>query len=258
MPGPVPGGAGGGRGRRAWSCGHCARNREQWQETRAVLLTIGGPRRGMHGAKTRAVLSDPTKETPRCTHRPTPRHRHPTPLPPATSSRAGSPASLQPAIVPPDPARASASGARASCGCGAAPAASGARSRSTSSTHEGRRYLVAPRGDTQWVRNLRVAGSGELRVGRRVEAFRATEIDDEDKVDILRGVPAALEDGSRRVLRGRRPRRDRRRAARDRRPAPGFPGRRRGISRARAPRVEIARRHDPAATAVGFRPHRGR
>jgi deazaflavin-dependent oxidoreductase (nitroreductase family) len=47
-------------------------------------------------------------------------------------------------------------------------------------------YLVAPRGQTQWVRNLRVAGSGELRVGRRVDAFRATELGDDDKVDVLR------------------------------------------------------------------------
>ena len=51
---------------------------------------------------------------------------------------------------------------------------------------DGQRYLVAPRGVTQWVRNLRAAESGELRVGRRVEAFRATEIDDDDKVAILR------------------------------------------------------------------------
>ena len=52
--------------------------------------------------------------------------------------------------------------------------------------HDGRRYLVAPRGDTQWVRNLRVAETGELRVGRRVVAFRATEIADTDKVTVLR------------------------------------------------------------------------
>ena len=36
--------------------------------------------------------------------------------------------------------------------------------------HDGRRYLVAPRGETQWVRNLRAAGTGELRVGRRAES----------------------------------------------------------------------------------------
>ena len=52
--------------------------------------------------------------------------------------------------------------------------------------HDGERFLVAPRGHTQWVRNLRVAGGGELRLGRRTEAFRATEVDDRDKVDILR------------------------------------------------------------------------
>jgi deazaflavin-dependent oxidoreductase (nitroreductase family) len=52
--------------------------------------------------------------------------------------------------------------------------------------HGGRRYLVAPRGRTQWVRNLEAAGSGELRVGRRVETFRATPVADADKVDILR------------------------------------------------------------------------
>jgi deazaflavin-dependent oxidoreductase (nitroreductase family) len=51
---------------------------------------------------------------------------------------------------------------------------------------ETHRYLVAPRGETQWVRNLRVAGEGELRVGRRIEPFRATEIADADKAPILR------------------------------------------------------------------------
>lgn len=53
-------------------------------------------------------------------------------------------------------------------------------------THDERRYLVAPRGDTQWVRNLRVARTGELRVGRRVETFTATEIDADAKPEILR------------------------------------------------------------------------
>jgi deazaflavin-dependent oxidoreductase (nitroreductase family) len=53
-------------------------------------------------------------------------------------------------------------------------------------SHETHRYLVAPRGQTQWVRNLRVAGEGELRIGRRIEPFRATEVADIDKVPILR------------------------------------------------------------------------
>jgi deazaflavin-dependent oxidoreductase (nitroreductase family) len=53
-------------------------------------------------------------------------------------------------------------------------------------TIDGRRYLVAPRGTTQWVRNLRAAGEGELRVGRRTEAFVARELDDADKAPVLR------------------------------------------------------------------------
>jgi deazaflavin-dependent oxidoreductase (nitroreductase family) len=43
-------------------------------------------------------------------------------------------------------------------------------------TIDGQRYLVAPRGNTQWVRNMRVAGGGELRLGRRVEKFTAAEL----------------------------------------------------------------------------------
>ena len=50
----------------------------------------------------------------------------------------------------------------------------------------GERYLVAPRGQTQWVRNLRKAGRGELRVGRRWEPFRATELPDAEKAPLLR------------------------------------------------------------------------
>jgi len=53
-------------------------------------------------------------------------------------------------------------------------------------TWEDHRYLVAPRGETQWVRNLRAAGTGELLLGRRIEAFRAVEIPDEEKPPILR------------------------------------------------------------------------
>ncbi len=47
-------------------------------------------------------------------------------------------------------------------------------------------YLVAPRGETQWVRNLRVAGSGELCVGRRIQPFTAEEIGEDDKAAVLR------------------------------------------------------------------------
>ena len=51
---------------------------------------------------------------------------------------------------------------------------------------EGERYLVAPRGNTQWVRNLRVSGEGRLVVGRRVERFHASELTDEEKPELLR------------------------------------------------------------------------
>lgn len=54
-------------------------------------------------------------------------------------------------------------------------------------TLDGTRYLVAPRGHTQWVKNLRAAGEGELRVGRRVERFVPTELADDDKPAVLRG-----------------------------------------------------------------------
>jgi deazaflavin-dependent oxidoreductase (nitroreductase family) len=53
-------------------------------------------------------------------------------------------------------------------------------------TFDGARYLVAPRGETQWVRNLRAAGGGELRLGARREGFRASEIADAAKPAVLR------------------------------------------------------------------------
>jgi len=48
------------------------------------------------------------------------------------------------------------------------------------------RYLVAPRGETQWARNLRVAGGGELRLGSKREEFRVTELGDAEKPAVLR------------------------------------------------------------------------
>jgi deazaflavin-dependent oxidoreductase (nitroreductase family) len=51
---------------------------------------------------------------------------------------------------------------------------------------DGQRYLVAPRGTTQWVRNIRVTKEAELRRGRRVERFEAVELSDDAKVPVLR------------------------------------------------------------------------
>jgi deazaflavin-dependent oxidoreductase (nitroreductase family) len=51
---------------------------------------------------------------------------------------------------------------------------------------DGARYLVAPRGNTQWVRNMRVAGGGRLRLGRKTEDFKATEVTGAAVVPLLR------------------------------------------------------------------------
>jgi deazaflavin-dependent oxidoreductase (nitroreductase family) len=51
---------------------------------------------------------------------------------------------------------------------------------------DGHRYLVSPRGNGQWVRNLRAAGTGELRLGSRTEAFLGRELSDDAKVPVLR------------------------------------------------------------------------
>ena len=48
------------------------------------------------------------------------------------------------------------------------------------------RYLVAPRGNTQWARNLRANPHGRLRVGRRVDSFVATEVPVDQRPPILR------------------------------------------------------------------------
>jgi deazaflavin-dependent oxidoreductase (nitroreductase family) len=51
---------------------------------------------------------------------------------------------------------------------------------------DGETYLLAPRGTTQWVRNLRVAKEGELRRGRKVRRFRPEEVPDSEKLPLLR------------------------------------------------------------------------
>ena len=52
--------------------------------------------------------------------------------------------------------------------------------------YEGQRYLVAPRGNTQWSRNVRAAGGGELRLGSKREEFRVEELPDDAKLDMIR------------------------------------------------------------------------
>lgn len=51
---------------------------------------------------------------------------------------------------------------------------------------DGERYLVAPRGVTHWVRNIRASGAGELRKGRSAETITVTELADAEKGPVLR------------------------------------------------------------------------
>ena len=89
-------------------------------------------------------------------------------------------------------------------------------------TYEGKQYLVAPRGQTQWVRNIRVSGTGELPGGG---APRRREDPDPE------GLPQALEGRGRRLFQGRFGRLARGGAAADRARSSGFSG---GAGNARA------------------------
>lgn len=51
---------------------------------------------------------------------------------------------------------------------------------------EGKRYLVAPRGRTQWVRNAEVAKEIVLRRGGERQKFRVSGISDAEKPAILK------------------------------------------------------------------------
>ncbi|GAB3752829.1 nitroreductase/quinone reductase family protein [Microlunatus parietis] len=53
--------------------------------------------------------------------------------------------------------------------------------------YEGEAYLVAPRGQAQWVRNVRADGGRlDLLLGKRREHWLAVELDDEEKLPVLK------------------------------------------------------------------------
>ncbi len=56
----------------------------------------------------------------------------------------------------------------------------------------GRRYLIATHGVGAWVLNLRSAGEGRLRLGRRSEWFRARELSLDEAAPILAGALGRL------------------------------------------------------------------
>ena len=49
----------------------------------------------------------------------------------------------------------------------------------------GRTYVLAPRGNTQWARNLRASGKAELKRDRRRRPVRATEIQPPDNTPMV-------------------------------------------------------------------------
>ena len=51
---------------------------------------------------------------------------------------------------------------------------------------DNRRYLVAPRGETEWVRNLRAASKGTLRKGKTVVHFGAEEVAEDERPPVIR------------------------------------------------------------------------
>jgi deazaflavin-dependent oxidoreductase (nitroreductase family) len=56
--------------------------------------------------------------------------------------------------------------------------------------HSGRRGLISPFGETDWVRNLRAAGYATLTVGRRQEEVTAVELGPMEAAEFIRDVLA--------------------------------------------------------------------
>lgn len=51
---------------------------------------------------------------------------------------------------------------------------------------EGEEYLVSPRGDTEWVRNLRTAGTALLQAKKDTRTITVDEVGEDEKVPLLR------------------------------------------------------------------------
>jgi deazaflavin-dependent oxidoreductase (nitroreductase family) len=66
--------------------------------------------------------------------------------------------------------------------------------------HGGRRYLVSGRGQTQWVRNLRAAGHGRLRIGGVTEGFHARELSGPERDRIVNAYQKLLGDSVKRYF----------------------------------------------------------
>jgi deazaflavin-dependent oxidoreductase (nitroreductase family) len=52
--------------------------------------------------------------------------------------------------------------------------------------HEGQRYLVAPRGNTEWVRNVKAAGGEAILKRRKAERVRLEEVPVEQRAPVIK------------------------------------------------------------------------
>lgn len=51
--------------------------------------------------------------------------------------------------------------------------------------HQGKRYLVSPRGETEWVRNLRAAGTAQISTQGGSQEVTAVEVPDSAKEELI-------------------------------------------------------------------------
>jgi len=64
-------------------------------------------------------------------------------------------------------------------------------------TVDGERYLVSAFADADWVHNVRAAGAGSLRRGKRVEAVRLVELPETERGPVLRAFLQQVPGGAR-------------------------------------------------------------
>ena len=64
----------------------------------------------------------------------------------------------------------------------------------------GTRYLVSPRGETHWARNLRAAGEADLRTRRGLEHLRVVEIDGPERDAVVKTYASTITCNCRRSM----------------------------------------------------------
>jgi hypothetical protein len=64
----------------------------------------------------------------------------------------------------------------------------------------GTRFLVSPRGETHWARNLRAAGEADLRTRRRLEHVRVVELDGAERDAVVKTYASTITCNCRRSM----------------------------------------------------------